>query len=375
MSRTGKWWLAAALVIGTGVFAWTRPDGKTVSVASEKSLETPPVRTRASPPDFEREQASSEAAARKQIRADWDELMKWLDSDPGPGAAEIQARLLATRAAWAELDPQVLAEMIRELLEAGGDKETGLPFKVGSHGFLNGWPTLRVFLLDVLAASDPEMAAAIAKGLLDETASAEEFAVALRSLTREGRGQATGGELTAYFGQMLERPEWGASAGFAEALDLVRFIGTSQAARQLAGWDGNPALRSMALDEFAAEHPEAALEMADAVDGIPRANLMARAHPDDPRQLAAVDAYLRGPDLTEGDADAFLKSFPLRSATTGFRLYGKTPAPYSYDKVVTGDRAALMQVDQWLSDPALAKYRSGLTSLQQRLRDWTQQTR
>ncbi len=373
MNRSGKWWLAAALVLGIGVLIWTQPDRKPLAVASEKL--DPPVRTRASPPDFQKERETSDAAARKRIRSDWDELMSWLDSDPSPTEEEIRARLLATRVAWAELDPQVLAEMIRELLATGSDKATGLAFSVGPHGFLSGWPTLRVFLLDVLVASDPEMAAAIARNLLGETASAEEFAVALRSLTREGKGRAANEELTAYFGQMLERREWGNSAGFAEALDLARVIGSSVAARQLAEWEGNPALRSMALDEFAAEHPEVALEMKDAVDGIARANLMARVHPDDPAQMAAVDAYLRSPGLTAEEADSFLKSFPLRSATTGYRLYGKTPAPYSYDKVVAGDRAALERVDQWVNDPALAKYRTNLMSLQQRLTTWTQQTR
>ncbi|MEO5715832.1 MAG: hypothetical protein ABIT37_20300 [Luteolibacter sp.] len=373
MSRSGKWWLTAALVVGIGVLIWTRPDGKPVSVVSEKS--PPPVRTKAPQPAFEKERGSGDAAARKRIRDDWDELVTWLDSNPAPTEDEIRARLLATRMAWAELDPQVLAEMIRELLASGGDKATGLAFKIGPHGFLSGWPTLRVFLLDVLAAADPEMAAAIAKGLLGETASAEEFAVALRSLTREGRGRAKNEELTAYLGQMLDRQEWGNSAGFAEVLDLARLIGSPEAARQLAEWEGNPTLRSMALDEFAAEHPEVALAMADAVDGIARANLMARVHPDDPAQMMAVDAYLHSPDLTAEEADAFLKSFPLRSATTGYRLYGKTPAPYSYDQVVAGDRAALERVDHWVSDPALAKYRANLISLQQRLTNWTQQTR
>jgi|GEM_PF-5758383 len=373
MSRSGKWWLAAALVVGIGVLVWTRPGGKSTPVVPEKS--PVPVRTRASQPDFEKERETSDVAARKQIRSDWDELMAWLDSDPAPTKEEIRARLLATRAAWAELDPQVLAEMIRELLASGADKETGLAFKVGPHGFLSGWPTLRLFLLDVLAGSDPEMAAVTAKGLLAETASADEFAVALRSLAREGRGRAANEELTAYFGQMLGHREWGNSVGFAEALDLARVIGSSEAARQLAEWEGNPALRSMALDEFAAEHPEVVLEMKDAVNGIARANLMARVHPDDPAQMAVVDDYLRSPDLTAEEADSFLKSFPLRSATTGYRLYGKTPAPYAYDQVVAGDRAALERVDQWVNDPALAKYRANLISLQQRLTNWTQQTR
>ncbi len=374
MSRTRKRWLAAALLAGIGAFAWMRPVGKPTIVMAESSP-LPPVRSRASQPDFEKEQITSDAAARKRIRDDWDELVRWLDSDPRPDAQEIQARLLATRSAWAELDPHVLAEMIRELLATGEDKATGLAFKIGPHGFLTGWPTLRVFLLDALATSDPETAAALAKGLLAETASADEFAVALRSLTREGRGRAGDEELTAYFGQMLARHEWQRSAGFAEALDLARLIGTAEAGRQLVEWDGNPALRSMALDEFAAEHPVVAMEMADSVEGIARANIMARAHPDDPRQMNAVDAYLRGPDLSDHEAEAFLKSFPLRSATTGFRLYGKTPAPYSFEKVVAGDRAALDRVNQWVADPALARHRIGLISLQQRLTNWTRQSR
>lgn len=374
MKRSRKWWLIAALVVGIGVFAWTRPGGKQASFVAEES-QPPPVRTRGSEPDFEKELAVRDAATRKRIRDDWDELVRWLDSEPAPTAEEIQARLLATRVAWAAQDPQVLAEMIRELLTTGADQATGLPFKVGAHGFLSGWPTLRVFLLDVLAASDPEMAAAIAKDQLAATASVDEFAVALRSLTREGRGRAKDEELTAYFGQMLGRQDWGASAAFAEAMDLVRSIGSSAAARQLAGWDGNPTLRAMALDEFAAEHPAVALEMADAVDGSARASLMARAQPDDPKQLAAVDAYLRRTDLSAEEAAVFLQSFPLRSATTGYRLYGKTPAPYAFEKVVAGDRAALERVNQWVNDPALAKYHAGLVLSQQRLTNWTRETR
>jgi hypothetical protein len=64
----------------------------------------------------------------------------------------------------------------------------------------------------------------------------------------------------------------------------------------------------------------------------------------------------------------------LRSATTGFRLYGKTPAPYTRAQIAAGDRAALERVIQWAADPALADYHAEIQSLRQRLEQWTRQT-
>jgi hypothetical protein len=63
-------------------------------------------------------------------------------------------------------------------------------------------------------------------------------------------------------------------------------------------------------------------------DGLTRASLMARAKPENPQQLAAVDAYLRAPDRSTDEAAVFFKILSrLRSATTGFRLYGRTTSP------------------------------------------------
>ncbi len=335
-------------------------------------------RVRTSQPDFAKEERTADAAARKRVLKDWNGLLTWLDSDPRPTDEEIQAGLLAVRVAWTEVDPQVLAEMLQQLLATGADRATGLDFEVGPHGFLRGWPSLRVFLLDVLAASDPEMAAGIAKGVLAETSSADEFAVALRSLTREGRGRAKNEELSAVFGQMLGRQDWWNSAGFAEAFDLARWVGSPGIAKKLVAWNGNPALKSMAMDEFAAEHPGAMLEVlasGQPVNGTDCASLMARADPADSRQMATVDAYLRSPDRSPEEVSAFLQEFPLRSATTGYRLYGETPAPYNYGQIVAGDRAAYERVRLWAVDPSLEKYRSDLDALRQRLATWIEETR
>lgn len=336
------------------------------------------VRTRTSEPDRDRERAVADSTLRRRVIGDWNEFLKFLSSDPPPSAAEIRGRLTATRIAWTEMDPQALSEVLKHLLETGDDAATGLDFKVGAHGFLAGWPTARVFLLDVLAASDPEMAPVIARKILDETASADEFAVAMRSLTREGMGRADDAELLTRFGQMLEHPDWQNSRGFAEALDLARLVGSPEAARQLATWQGNPRMKVMAMDEFAADHPQAMLDILNnqpALTGATRANLMARADPADPRQLDAVDTYFKNPELTDSEAVAFLNSFPLRSTTTGFRLYAGTPSPYTYQRIAAGDRAAMARVKNWADDPALEKHQAGIQALQGRLASWVEQAK
>lgn len=376
MAPSHKRWILAVsgVVIATAIW-FSKPNPS----AAEPKTGTPPVvRLRNTKPDTAKERAIANTTARRGIPESWAALLQWLRAEPRPDADEIRARLLATRIAWTEVDPQALAEALDHLLNSGDDAATGLDFRVGNHGFLSGWPTMRVFLLDVLAASDPEMAQEIAKRLLDRTNSADEFATGLRSLTREGMGRAEDAELLSRFGQLLGHREWQDSRAFAEALDLARVIGSPDAARQLANWTGNRALQTMAMHEFAAEHPAAMLEILNtgsSGDGATHANLMARANPEEPAQLAAVDAYLRSPDRSPEEAAVFLKSFPLRSATTGYRLYGKTPAPYSHERIASGDRKAGELVNAWVADPALEKYRPDLLALQQRLATWIEQAR
>lgn len=370
--------LAAAMLVAAAVAAFWLARGVVGSISpGEKTLES--VRTRPVRPDSDRERIIAENTSRRNMAGDWRELLDRLRGEPRPDAEEIRSRLLEMRLAWTETDPQIRAEVISRLLESGEDAATGLEFKVGNHGQLAGWPTLRVFLLDVLATSDPQMAMATARRVLDSTNSADEFATALRSLTRNGLARAADEELLARFSGMLARPEWRQSRAFAEALDLARFVGTPAAARQLADWPGDPTLKSMAMDEFAADHPDSALRMIQdnvpSLDPAALANLMARMDPADPVQRAAVDSYVRDPARTPEEIAGFLKIYPLRSATTGFRLYGKTPSPYTFGKIAEGDRLAEQQVAAWLADPALSMHQHDLTALRQRLAKWVEEAK
>ena len=372
MILTGKRRLWLALPVALAAFAWFQiRENHRLPGQSENP---PDAKTRTATQEAGREPTRSQKLARQAISSDWDELLHWLNSHPAPDPEAVRARLTETKYRWTETDPQALAQALRRLLESGQDAPTGLGFRVGNHGFLADWPTLRVFLLDVLAASDPEMALQIAREILPHTRSAEEYATALRSLTRPGLGRAPDTELLNHFDQLLTHSEWHGSPGFAEAFDLPRFLGTPDAARHLAASTGNDKLRSMALHEFAAERPAAVIE-ALKESTLPRADLMARADPQDPAQLAAVDAYLRDPSLSHEDAVSFLKTFPLRSATTGYRLYGKTPAPYTFERITAGDRQAAALAETWAADPALAAYHAEINALKSRLSKWTEQAR
>ncbi len=369
MTRLGKRATIASLLAVAGASYWLMVDHS----VSLTSIAVAPIRR--SQPDPASERSVTDRTARLRIERDWANLLAWLRTDPKPNAEEILLRMKATRKAWAEADPQTRAETIAKLLESGADAATGLDFRVGVHGMLASWPTLRVFLLDLLAVSDPKIAVATARKLLDKTTSPDEYATALRSLTCEN-SRASGSELHARFEYMLAQREWQTSRGFAEALDLARYLGTSDAARQLATWKGALTLKTLAMDEFTAAHPQAmftALEEEALTGNPPPVNLIARARPEDPAQLAAVDRYLKTPSLTDEDAVAFFSIYPLRGATTGHRLYGKLPAPYDFEQIQAGDLAALRQVERWAEDPKMEKYRPEIQALRQRLSEWVSQ--
>jgi hypothetical protein len=335
----------------------------------------------AKPPaaDAGRSQRSSAAAdpagrsAPAGIRSAWNDLLDWLDGEPPPDAAEVRRKLLELRNDWAETDPHVLAETIALLLREGRDAPTGLRFRVGLHGMLDEWPSARVFLLDALAPADPDATADLAREILATTGSPEEYALALRPLARAGLARAPDAELLGCFQTLLARNAWHQSPGFAESLDLARTIGTPETAAALLAWSGNADLRSMALHEFAAEHPEAfAQALPDAPNLTPaeRAPLMARLDPASPDQAAALDRYLADPSRKPEETQRFLKLFPLRSATTGHRLYSRTPSPYTADSIGASDRAALTLTRQWLARPDLAGHHDSLRTLEARLVEW-----
>lgn len=371
--NAGRSLVLAGLLAGISGVVWLMASGSALEAAGGN---VPPQGNSSKPARDEAPAELGQSGESEAMTEEWRTLREWLKDEPS--AERVRAKLMAMRERWVVMDGVVLAQVLEELLAKGDDAPLPMGFEVGAHGSLEGWPTLRVFLLDLLYASDPDQSLILAREELSKTRSAEEFAVALRCLVRTGPGQASAGELMNHFSRMLDEPAWRKSAGLAEALDLARVIGTAEAAKELLSWPGETELKRMAMDEFAAEHPSQMVEAlftAESPDPTTRADLMARIDPLDPIQLGAVDGYLRNPHLSAEESTAFLKMFPLRSATTGNRLYGERPAPYSKESVVAGDQAALVQVERWLVDPALEKQRVELKSLHDRLSAWVEQAR
>lgn len=369
-------WLAAALIAAavTGAFCWRAgkpvPETVTVPAAAPAAAKQP------------REDAAGPRTARGQMNDEWLRLLATCGKNPDP--EELRQELAALKRRWlTEGDPAVTGDMCAQLLRSGDDAATGIPFEVGSTRTLTGWPTMRIFLLEVLATADPDLACEVGREILASTGSAEEYAVALKALTSKGPWRASDQELEGHFKTMLGKPEWQRSAGFAEGLDLARNLGTSDAITSLATWlQSSPPARElgqMAIHETAAENPQLVVKlMAEQPgllegDGSLRSSLLARAAISEQAQSGMVEDYLHNPAVPVEEKRQFLKLYPLRSASSGIRLYGTPPSPYQQSNVVQDDQAALQAVTRWKTDPALSDLLPEMNKLEGRLQTWVQQ--
>lgn len=313
--------------------------------------------------------------------ADWRNILETCDGSQDPEA--LRKQLAALKEKWLEEDLHKVAQTAARLLRSGEDAATGMSFEVGPGGSLQGWPTMRVFLLDVLAIADPDLAVEIAREILASTRSAEEYALALKPLLMEGPWRASDEELQAYFSKLLWNRDWQTREGFAEALDLARVVSSPGTAEVLARWmDASPpALEAgdMALHETAAKSPRLFVELISGDGSLfadqpeLRAGLMARGTVSEEGQAASIESYLKNPAIPAAEKETFLKLYPLRSATSGHRLYGTPPKPFERGQIAADDRAALEAANRWKTDPSLAPLLPSITALEGRLQTWVNQ--
>jgi len=318
----------------------------------------------------------------RTITSDWNSVLANCDESADPEL--IRRQLADLKGEWLQEDLHEVAQSIGQLLKNGQDAKTGLRFEVGPGGNLRGWPTMRVFLLDVLAIADPDLAVEIAREVLASTSSAEEYAMALKPLLMEGPWRASDEELQAHFTKLLSTPEWQTREGFVEALDLARVVSSPGTAEILARWmDASPpalVAGEMAIHETAAKSPGVLVDILAKDSSLfadqpeLRAGLMARATISDESQAGSVEGYLKDPSVPLAEKQQFLDLYPLRSATTGYRLYGKSPKPFDRGQVAADDRAALAAVNRWKADPAMAELLPSMNSLEDRLSAWTKQS-
>lgn len=217
-------------------------------------------------------------------------------------------------------DPAAGIAAIRKFLATGEDAATGQRFTVGAGGVMDGSPTLRIFLLDLLGQLSRENGGAgaeVAREILSKKDSPDEWALAMRNLAwAEPKSLPF---LASKMHEMLAYEPWTATptSGMLEAFDVAVFSGDASFVPTLGALarGGNTALQraaTVALDRLAENSPLSVMQYLNAnpatIADLPfvRADYFAKANLSDAGQRKAVETYLGRADVGVAEKAKFL---------------------------------------------------------------------
>lgn len=276
-------------------------------------------------------------------------------SNHDPERARVLLRLLRDGLHEAPEDGATAA--ILDFLKTGDDSVTGLPFAVGPDGMMETVPSLRLALLDLLPSLDPEAALDVARGLMDQRTTPDEYALSLRNLAWNDLDGDLRDELSRRFLDLLKTP-WlaQASAGFLESFDIAVEVG------------GEPMFAEMVslVHEFTT-HPNAAVSQAAYISldrmvlrdrtlltsafsqdeswmGFApkqRASLLSRLDITQPEQRDLFVQYLSKTPHAAGELDYFAKIFPNGNFLYSHRLVTADEPTPSIAEMVSADARTL----------------------------------
>lgn len=288
------------------------------------------------------------------------------------------ADLAALKAALLAADPTEAITAIREFLRSGRDAGTGQEFELGKGGTLRGSPTLRLLLLDTLGqiarTARSDAAAQVAREILTEKSSADEWALALRNIAwTEPRPVPF---LADKLREMLRHEPWRSapSAGLLEALDVAVFTKDATLLPDLAearnaGGELSHAA-DIALDRLAEASPLNVLTYLNTHPPLLgdrpflRADYFAKADLSQPAQRAQVEIYLGRPDISLSEKTKLLKALTSPASFVGDSLVA-APAPPDDG---TTRRAGLAETTrEWLAQNRFPSLREPLLEVQLRL--------
>lgn len=260
---------------------------------------------------------------------------------------------------------------IRRFLATGEDSATGQRFAVGPGGVLEGAPTLRIFLLDVLGQlSRPAgggAGAAVAREILAKKESPDEWAVALRNLAWDEPTSLP--FLAEKMHEMFAYEPWTATptSGLLESFDVAVFSGDASFVPTLADFarGGNTALQraaTVALDRLAENSPLAVMNYLNANPGtiadLPfvRADYFAKANLGDPEQRKAVEVYLDRADVDAAEKTKFLHAIAAPGSFVSDSLLSTATPPDNAANRYTGIAAATADWTRTNRFPALGDH-------------------
>src|SRR5438552_2588775 len=222
------------------------------------------------------------------------------------------------------LAPDAASSAIKYFLNSNSDAPTRLPLKVGSNGFLTESPSLRVFLLDLLAQLEPKAAAEYSRRILETPTTPDEWAVALRTVIAADSTPETRAYVEQKLGEMLRHGSWVSepSTGFLEAFDVAVYLGGTNLLPPLTelvrGKDNQAVAHAayLALDRLTIADAAGTLAVLQAEPElmagreVTRANYFARADVRDAAQRQVLEDYLLDPALSSAELEKFTGLYP-----------------------------------------------------------------
>ena len=300
--ETARAVLFAVVALGVAVVCYALFFGKSY----DSGPQTPP---------FPRAAATSPAPAQDALLDPIDSMLAKLRRNAAtPADLETLRRALLA-------NPGEGIAAIRKFLATHDDAATGQRFTVGPDGALDGAPTFRTFLLDVLGqlsrANGGGAGAEIAREILAKKESPDEWAVALRNLAWDEPKSVP--FLASKMHEMLDYEPWVATptSGMLEAFDVAVFTGDASFVPTLSALarGGNTALQraaTVALDRLAESSPLAVMQYLnahpDTIADLPfvRADYFAKANLGDAQQRKAIETYLDRQDVSVAEKTKFL---------------------------------------------------------------------
>ncbi len=278
-----------------------------------------------------------------------------------PDAAQAAILLRSLQDGIRKAPEEEAAAAVVAFLKTGDDAPTGLPFTVGPDGMMEAVPSVRLALLGLLPSLEPEAALEVAREIMDQRTSADEYALALRNMAWNDLDGDLKSELSARFMDLLKSP-WldQPSAGFLEAFDIAVEVGGGAMFDRLialaseATAKSNPAASRaafMSLDRLIVRDRALLITAfsADAgwMDFAPqqRAALMSRLDITEPRQRDVFSRYLAADSLAAGELEYFAKVFPNENFLYGHRLVTADDATPTIDEVKAADGRVLGELD------------------------------
>jgi hypothetical protein len=254
---------------------------------------------------------------------------------------------------------------IEEFLKSGKDAATGIEFEIGAGGVMKGFPTLRVFLLDILLEIDAVAAARIGREILAKSTTADEWALALRNVARGEVSEPNSDFLRTKAEELISNAEWRVkpTVGYLNAFDVFVHTRAVESSPLLSGLIQDKDRRDLAhaafltFDRLVQREPVVMLERLQADRELQKsrpemtAQQFARADLRDERQRDLVKAWLLDSSRTALELRNFAGTFPNNNKMISNNLL-TTEGEVSGVELRAHDREVLAIIKQWREDAA-----------------------